>query len=117
MMLILSVIGYFDTSYKLDGNRLFIRAIRYEGSAIVTLKKTQDTDRRGNVLAYSGPVDVAVSPVVQTSEEEYSVFYHRVFFSLEPEEEYRFAVPFDSPQLAMVLQTERYTLKIVIKPE
>jgi len=62
-------------------------------------------------------VDLAFAPAVQTAGEDYPVFYHRVSFSQKREEEYRFAVPFDPPELVLVLQTESSTLKAKIKTE
>jgi len=117
-ILLLLLLGYFDTSYQLDGNKIEITSTNYEETAIIILKKTVK-----NKNAYNGAVDIAVSPVVQSSEEEYSVFTHRIFFSAENEEIYRFAVPFVSegnagnPDLLMVLQTEKSTLQIKFKPE
>jgi len=113
-LIFLALTGYLDTNYTIDGNRLYIGAVRFEGTSIVTLRKTLD---KGNTKAYSGAVDIAVAPAVQAGEEEYPVFYHRVFFSLQQEEEYRFAVPFDPAELVLVLQTEKSTLKAKIKTE
>ena len=108
---VLSILGKFDSSYLLDGNKIEIRGTVYEGTAIVMLRKTAANERN---TPYSGAVDIAVSPAVQAGE-EFPVFFHRVYFSLEPVEEYRFAVPFDSPELLMVIQTERSILKIKLK--
>ena len=108
-ILLLSILGYFDKSFSLNGNKLEISGIGYKEATIVVIKKTINSNS-----VYTGAVDIAVSPVVQTEDEQYPVFYHRIFFSLEQEEEYRFVVPFDSPQLAMVLQTEKSTLKIKV---
>ena len=116
-MVFLTLSGYLDTSYALEGNQLSFKATRFEGIVIVTLKKTLEKKNKSGAQAYTGAVDLAVAPVVRDSEEDYPVFYHRVFFSLEREEEYRFAVPFDSPELALVLQTEKSTLTLKIKPE
>jgi len=113
----LSLLGYFDNSFSLDGNKVEVSGTKFEDLAIVVLKKTV---KKGNVGAYSGAVDIAVSPVVgKTSEnEEFPVFYHRVYFyGTEPVEEYRFAVPFDSPELLIVLQTEKTSVNAKFKPE
>jgi len=109
IILLFSVLGYFNSSFSLDGNKLEISGVRYEGTTIVVVKKTVNGSS-----AHTGAVDIAVSPVVQTEDEQYPVFYHRVFFSLETEETYRFVVPFESPELVMVLQTEKSTLKIKV---
>jgi len=108
----LSRLGYFETTYTLDGNRIDIKGTAFEGTTIITLKKIAK-----NADAFTGAVDIAVSPVVRNEDEQYLVFSHRVFFSLEKEEEYRFAAPFDDGELLMVLQNEKSTLQLVIKPE
>jgi hypothetical protein len=110
VILVFSATNLFNKTYSLEGNKLDIRATGYEGTAIVVLNKTAN-----NTSAYTGAVDIAVSPVAREGLEEYPIFYHRIFFTLEPNEEYRFVVPFDSPQVAMVLQTEKNSLKITVK--
>jgi len=110
-IVLLSLLGYINKSYSMEGNKLTISATGYEGMAIVVLKKTV-----GNIKsAYSGAVNIAVSPVIHSIDEQYPVFQHRVFFTLEFEEEYRFVVPFDTPEIAVVLQTEKSVLKITVK--
>ena len=117
IILFLSTIGYFDTSYALDGNKIEITGTRFENATILVLKKTVKTGIAAiNSSPYSGAVDIAVSPVV-SGDEEFPVFYHRVFFSLDKTEEYRFAVPFDASDLLMVLQSEKSSVQIKIKPE
>jgi len=112
VILILSLSNKIGDSYSLDGNKLEINGIKYEGMTIFAIRKT----RKNIKNVYSGVIDIAVSPVVQEGE-KFPVFYHRVFFSMENEEDYRFTVPFDSPELLMVLQTDKNTLKIKYKPE
>jgi hypothetical protein len=121
MIWLLGLLGYFDSSYTLDGNKIKISASAYEGTTIVIINKTVKNKNK-NKNAYTGAVDIAVSvPIsvqggvpVQTDENNFPVFYHKIFFSLEKEEQYRFAVPFESGELLMVLQTEKYTLKIKV---
>jgi len=111
VIFMLSLLGYFDKSYSLDGNKIEISGTAFEGTAIVVLRKTIKSK-----TAYSGAVDIAVSVPVQR-DEDMPLYYHRVFFTLAHEEEYRFAVPFDSPELLIVLQTEKSTLQAKFKPE
>jgi len=99
--------------YSLDGNSILITGTRFEGATIVVLTKTVKKNA-GN--AYTGAVDIAVSYPVNGGE-DIPVFYHRIFFSMEPVEEYRFAVPFDFPDQMIILQTEKNALKIKFKPE
>jgi len=120
MIWILGLLGYFDSSYTLEGNKLKISASAFEGTTIVVVNKAVK-----NKNPYTGAVDVAVSaPLslqgslpVQTDENNYPVFYHKIFFSLEREEQYSLVVPFESNELLMVLQTEKHTLKLKIKTE
>jgi len=115
MIWMLGLLGYFDSSYTLDGNKLKISASAFEGTTIVVINKTiKNKNYNKNKNAYTGAVDVAVSVPVQT-ENNSPVFYHKIFFSLEKEEQYRFAVPFESDELLMVLQTEKNTLKVKIE--
>ncbi|MCL2066671.1 MAG: hypothetical protein FWG99_04320 [Treponema sp.] len=116
MIIFLSLGGYFETSHSLDGNKLIVKGNVHEGTVILTVRKTINKGTRQNDI-YTGAVDIAVSPVVKNIEEEYPVFYSRLFFTQEPEEEYRFAVPFDSDELILVFQTEKSTLSITIRPE
>ncbi|MCL2805628.1 MAG: hypothetical protein FWD26_06790 [Treponema sp.] len=110
-ILVLSITGYFDTSYTLEGNRIDVTAAGFEGTTIVVLKKTAK-----NTGAYSGSVDIAVTPIVKSGEDQYPVFTHRVFFTYETEEIYRFVVPFDAEELVMLLQNEKNTLQMRFKP-
>jgi hypothetical protein len=118
----LSILGRLDNYYSLDGNKLDITGIRYEGNTIIKIQKFINKTGRS---PYTGAVDIAVTPVRQETapqqtlpdEEEISVFYQRIFFSLENEEEYRFVVPFDTQDLIMVIQTERSTLNIKLRTE
>ena len=110
-ILALSIFGYFDTVYSLDGNRIDITAAGFEGTTIIILRKTVQ-----NKDAYSGAVDIAVSPAIQTAEDNINIFSHRVFFSMESEEVYRFAAPFDSKEILMVIQNEKESVRLKIKP-
>jgi len=111
-ILILSIFGYLDTSYKLDGNKIDITAAMFENTTIIVLTKIAE-----NAKSYTGSVDIAVSPALQSPDEEIKIFAHRIFFTLEKEESYRFAVPFNSEELLMVLQSERSELKMSFKPK
>jgi hypothetical protein len=118
-IVIVSLVNKTGGSYSLDGNSILITGTKFEGATIVVLTKTvkKNSDR-----AYTGSVDIAVScpvsgGVVSGENDDSTVFYHRIFFSMEPKEEYRFAVPFDSPEQLLILQTEKSALQIKFKPE
>jgi hypothetical protein len=110
-IVVLSILGYFDSSYTLEGNKIEIKGTLFDGTTIVDLSK-----KAKNNEAYSGAIDIVVSAAV-LPDEETPMFYHRVFFTLTPEEEYRFVVPFGSSELLMLVQTEKTVLKIKLKPK
>ncbi|MDR3020525.1 MAG: hypothetical protein LBU66_06430 [Treponema sp.] len=111
MITIISLLGFFDSSYSIDGNKLEISGTKFDGITIVIIKKTNNNRQS----AYTGAIDIAVSPI--SEDEQFPVFYHRIFFTLEPEEEYRFSVPFDNDELLMVLQSETSTLNLKLHPK
>jgi hypothetical protein len=120
-ILFLSVLGYTSNTYSLEGNDLSIQAEKYAGALMISLKKTV---KKGGLFflrgeSYTGAVDIAVSPAAHSgsSAEALPVFYHRLFFSLENTEEYLFSIPFDAEELVIVLQTEKNTLSLRIKPK
>lgn len=110
VILAFSFLGRFDNSYSLDGNKVRLSATGFEGTSIVVIRK-----KAGGAQAYTGAIEIAVSPAVSAEDERYPVFYHRVFFTLESEEEYRFVIPFCPDEIAMVLQSEKSSLKIKLK--
>ena len=112
MIFLLLIFGKLDNTYSLDGNRIDVKGARFEEMIIVIVRKSVGKGAAG----YTGAVDVAVSPAAKANE-DYPVFYHRIFFSLEPEEEYRFAVPFNAAEIVMVMQTEKHSVNIVLKPD
>jgi len=122
LILIISALGLAGSSYNLDGTRVSLQAIQYEGAVIVMVKKTIPKDiltRFSSATPYSGAVDIAVQPVIKdgVDQKPESVFYHKIFFTLEPEEIYRFSVPFDARELAVVFKTEQKTLGVAVKVE
>ncbi|MCL2243733.1 MAG: hypothetical protein FWC03_04605 [Treponema sp.] len=118
MILFFSNTGFFDSSYILDGNRIDISGTRFENATILVLKKSVRTGIASITASpYSGAVDIAVSPTVNSENDNSQVFYHRVFFTMDKAEEYRFAVPFDVPDLLVVLQSEKSDLQFKLKTE
>jgi len=123
LILIISVLGLAGNSYNLDGNRLSLQAIQYEGAIIVMVKKTIPRDiitrLSSSSVPYSGAVEVAVQPVIKAGagQKPQAVFYHKIFFTLEPEEVYRFSVPFDAGELSLVFKTETKTVGVTVKAE
>jgi len=114
-VMVLSILGYAGGSRVLDGNLLSVQAVKFEGAIIATVTKSISKNFFGRpVPAYSGAVYIAVT-AGETPPED--VFYHRIFFTLEPQEQYRFSLPFDSDELTFVFQTEKNTLNMKIKTE
>jgi len=113
IILALSFFGYFDASHVLEGNKIAVKGTIFEDTVIIIVKKTTGKKKS----AYTGAVEIAVSPAVKNEGDDYQVFYHKIFFSDENEETYRFAVPFDSQELIIVMQTEKSSLNFTMKPE
>ena len=105
-------LGFFEESFIIDGNRIEVTGTIFEGTTIVRLVKTAQ-----NTGAFTGAVSIEVSETVHSAGGQYFVFNHRVIFSSERQEEYRFAVPFDSGELLIVLKTETHTLDMKFNPE
>jgi hypothetical protein len=112
-----SIFDLSGSSYILGGNRLSLRALKFQGETIVVLTKTVKDPER----AYTGLIDISAAPAVPdgTPAGAYPVFSHRIFFSLNAEEEYRFSLPFAADELAVVLQGEgeRNSLRLMLKTE
>ncbi|MDR2103952.1 MAG: hypothetical protein LBP42_07620 [Treponema sp.] len=96
----------------LGGNTLTASALRFQGLTYLVLKKTCKEENP----VYTGAVDLAVSIPLSGDEagENPPIAAERIFFSLNPEEEFRFSVPFEAPELLILVQTEteRKTLKL-----
>jgi hypothetical protein len=113
LIFVLSKLGYMDSTYSLDGNKLEINATIFEDTTIIYLTKTINSKE-----PYAGAVTIGVSPVNSVDQDgEFPVYMHRVFFTLREQEENSFVVPYNSPQLAILLQTEKSELSITIKPK
>jgi len=121
LIVLVSLLGLAGASYTLDGNHLSIQAIRFEGTIIMAVnksaKKTALDRFARSSPAYTGAVDIAVQPVQKSGEVPEALYFHKIFFTFEPEEFYRFSVPFDTDRLVMVLKTETRTLELTIKAE
>jgi len=128
LIVLVSLLGLAGTSYMLEGNHMTIQAIRFEGTIIMAINKStkkSPLDRFSRSSPpYTGAVDIAIQPVQKTgagaqapSEVPENLFFHKIFFTFEPEEFYRFSVPFDAQELAVVVQSENKTLRLTVKAE
>jgi hypothetical protein len=122
----LSLLGFTGADYMLDGNNISIRAIRFEGAIIMAVdkstKKSSGLDRFSrSAPPYTGAVDIAVQPLLKEgevgAEVPEDIFFHKIFFTFEPQEYYRFAVPFDTDELAVVFRSETKSLQLTVKAE
>jgi len=123
----LSLLGLTSADYTLDGNHVSVQAIRYEGAVIMAVdkstRKSSGLDRFSrSAPPYTGAVDIAVQPLLKDGEVRGEIpedlFFHKIFFTLEPQEYYRFSVPFDTDELAVVLRTEtNKSLQLTVKAE
>ena len=120
LMLLFSYFGFTGDSRELDGNIISVSGKNYEGTVIIEVKKKPRKDKFARrINPYTGAVNIAVFPPAKSGQEQnqYDIFYHKIFFTNEPEEHYRFSVPFEQSELALIFQTEKKTLSLTIKPE
>jgi hypothetical protein len=118
VLLILSRRGPRESGgVKFAGNIVAVSAMSFpagdgeaEASYIAAVKKT-DSER-----AYTGPVDVAVSIFQKEGGDDMPIAARRIFFTLEPEEEFRFSVPFTGPELILVFRAEEELATLRVKP-
>ena len=91
-----------NTDFKLGGNTLSAAIVREEG--ILTLVIAKNATKKPG--AYSGPVDMAVSPVMSKSQEIPPVFTQRILFSENYSENFSFVLPFDGTNFFIVLRAD-----------
>jgi len=119
VMLIFSYFGMAGDSRELDGNLISVKAKMYEGTVLVEVKKKHKNDKFSRrIKPYTGAVNIAVFPPEKTNQEQQpaNIFFHKIFFTNEQEEYYRFIVPFGQSELAFLFQTEKKSLNMTIKP-
>jgi hypothetical protein len=111
--IIMAVYGGAADSRIMEGNRISVTAMKYGGATFMVLDK-----HRRNTGAYTGPVDMAVSPAAKKGGDEgQPVFSNRIFFSLKKKEEFRVSVPFEVEELLVVLQNESVTVDLRARPK
>ena len=125
LALVVTILGREGDTYDLEGNRITVQAIRYEEMVIMALRKTIPSRRQFLSLRpvrppYMGIVSIEVLPV--SAPLEYTplfgnMFFHRVTFTEESPEFFRFTVPFDSDELELVLRTENKDLYVRVMVE
>ncbi|GHV71272.1 hypothetical protein AGMMS49928_22340 [Spirochaetia bacterium] len=110
---ILTMLSGREGAVKIGGNTLTSSAMIYDGSVILALKKTYKSEDG----LYTGAVDIAVSPLQTEESGDPEIWTHRLFFTLKNGEEFRVAVPFEAPDLFILLQTEKERVSFRVKPK
>jgi hypothetical protein len=107
---------------KFAGNTITVSAMSFpaqagEGGAAITYLAA--VKKAVSERAYAGPVDVAVSIYQKNggAGEDIPIETRRIFFTLEPEEDFRFSVPFTGPELILVFRAEEELATLRVKPE
>jgi hypothetical protein len=99
-----SGIGSREQDYY--GNRVSVSAARYDGAAVITLKK----NRRPGGIAYTGVLDVAVFPQALAQAGDSGIppaaYPYHISFSSREAEEFRFSVPFEETELVVKIFRE-----------
>ncbi|MDR1177688.1 MAG: hypothetical protein LBK64_02545 [Spirochaetaceae bacterium] len=99
MIMMVSIFLKGDTA-EFGGNRVAFSAFRFQGSSYLALKKT--APKKGG--AYTGAVNIAISPAPDSKDAAVSVVTRTVFFSLEIEEEFRMMLPFESDEILVLAE-------------
>ena len=116
MIFILAQIGLLGGSHNLEGNQLSIEAVHYEGLLIMSMRKSISNRVLSRINApYTGAVNIAVMPSNNINPE--NAFFHRVFFTQDVEELFRFTLPFHAEQLTVIIQTENRMITATIWPQ
>jgi hypothetical protein len=112
LVLITAVISFSGILVGQDyyGNRISVSAIRYDGAAVIMLKKT----RRQAEGAYTGPLEIAVYPPAGSTAPE-KRYPYRVVLSSRKTEEFRFSVPFEESDLLLEISSEEGSLAFTFK--
>jgi hypothetical protein len=106
-----------DGSKTLGGNTIALSALRFQGTTYLVIKKSM-AEKDG---AYTGTVDLAVSAALSPEDEKKGaqapISTHRIFFSLEPEEEYRLSLPFEASRLIILMQGGEEIIRLSVQVE
>ena len=124
LMLALSVFGLAhrfsnsDRGIAIGGNAISMSIVKEEGVLLLNIEKR--APRSGK--SFSGPVDIAVSPVLPKNIDGYPddippVFTHRIIFHQVQTESSSVTLPFSEEEFLIILwaNDEQKTLKVKIK--
>jgi hypothetical protein len=103
--------------FSFGGNNVKVSVSRGSGLSYVVINRSIAKGKD----PYSGVVDIAAAPVLPKEDraagEEIPVFRTRIFFTPEPEEEYRFTAPFEAEELMLLLMSEIGRTTVRVKSE
>jgi hypothetical protein len=100
---VMSFSGIMNRGGDYQGNRITASAIRYDGAAVILLKK----NARNVETAYTGPLYISVSPTTTpTTATAVATYPYRVVLSSRKTEEFRFSVPFEENELQIEISGE-----------
>jgi hypothetical protein len=101
----------------LGNNALKISASRSRDTTLMVITKNI---AKGDD-PYIGEVYIAVSPLLRASKNKETsdipVFTERMFFTLEPQEEYRLSLPFGADEMVILLQAGNQRAAARVKPK
>jgi hypothetical protein len=108
--LVMSYLLNRESNQNMLGNSFTVEAFRFQGSTYVAIKKQAATKD-----AYSGPLEVAVSPYLKEPERsQFPIEIKKLVIGLQQREEYRFSVPFEAEKMVMLLKCKEEMLKFTI---
>jgi hypothetical protein len=92
------------SAFNFGGNGIVLSITGAQAGLSLVLEKTASASGG----AYTGPVDIAVSPYQKKSEEreETRVAAHRIFFGREKNESFDIPIPFEGAEFIIILQSE-----------
>jgi hypothetical protein len=103
---------------KFAGNTLAVSVMGFPGEGGVAATYLAVVKKADSEKAYTVPVDVAASIYRKDGVgEDMPIETRRIFFTLEPEEDFRFSVPFTGPELVLVFRAEEELAVLRVKPE
>jgi len=111
--IVMSFLLQRESNQNILGNSFALEAFRFQGSTYVAIKK-----QAIHKNAYTGSLEIAVSPFLKDSEEsgmtKIPIHIQQLVISLKQSEEFRFSVPFEAEKLVIILKCKEELLKFTI---
>ena len=98
------ITGRSDPAITLGNNRLTVAVTEEESVSLLSVKKTVPP----KAYAYTGNVDLTVLP--EQSGDGTRIMSHRIVFTLNQEEDFIVALPFEGNKFIVIFQTENETV-------